>query len=361
MADVLVVGGGVIGLLSALELRARGADVVLYDAGAASPSASWAGGGILSPLFPWRYSNAMNTLCIDALERFQVLSEQIVDAGGKDPEVSRCGMLALCGDEPAGVAQWARRFHQEQSPIDGQGYWLPKVGNIRNGRLLKGLLLLSARNGVTVSNRTVDHMVADAAGVTVFSEGESRRCDQVLIAAGWRSVELMRRSTFSPFASEPLAESFFPAKGEMLLYRTPVGTLNHIILSESGYLIPRCDGHILVGSTHQPGVTDLAPSESAERTLVRLAGNLLPRLAAYKPVAHWSGIRPGHERDVPVIDYVDCYQRVWLSTGHYRNGLVAAPASARLVAQRINGDGTDLASADYSFSSPGSSESFCSR
>lgn len=361
MADVLVVGGGIIGLLSALELRARGAQVAIYDAGAAAPSASWAGGGILSPLFPWRYSDAMNALCVDAVEQYQGWADQIVEAGGQDPEVFLCGMLALCQDKQADVEQWSQCFCQPQSRVDGQGFWLPNVGNIRNSRLLKGLLRLVQRSGITVSHRVVDHVVAGADNVTVFSGGERRCCDRVLIAAGWRSSELMRRSTFSSSLSEPQASPFFPAKGEMLLYRAPVGTLNHIILSDSGYLIPRCDGHILVGSTHQPGVTDLMPSEQAEQTLTRLAGKLLPSLAAREPVAHWSGVRPGHERDVPVIDSADRYRRVWLSTGHYRNGLVAAPASARLVAQRISGGQTDISSADYSFSSPGSSDSFCNR
>jgi glycine oxidase len=361
VADVLVVGGGIIGLLSALELRARGAQVAIYDAGVAVPSASWAGGGILSPLFPWRYSDAMNALCLDAFEHYQGWAEQIVDAGGKDPEVFRCGMLALCQENQGDVEQWAQRFKQPQSWVEGQGYWLSNVGNIRNSRLLKGLLRLALRRGITVNNRAVDHVVADADGVTVFAGDERRCCDRVLIAAGWRSSELMRRSTYSSSVSGDQEPPFFPAKGEMLLYRTPPGTLNHIILSENGYLIPRCDGHILVGSTHQPGVTDLLPSEQAEQTLIGLARELLPSLVAREPVAHWSGVRPGHTRDVPVIDSADKYQRVWLSTGHYRNGLVAAPASARLVAQRICGDQTDLSSADYSFSSPGSSDSFCSR
>jgi len=361
VADVLVVGGGIIGLLSALELRARGAQVAIYDAGVAVPSASWAGGGILSPLFPWRYSDAMNALCLDAFEHYQGWAKQIVDAGGKDPEVFRCGMLALCQENQGDVEQWAQRFKQPQSWVEGQGYWLSNVGNIRNSRLLKGLLRLALRRGITVNNRAVDHVVAEADGVTVFAGDERRCCDKVLIAAGWRSSELMRRSTYSSSVSGDQESPFFPAKGEMLLYRTPPGTLNHIILSESGYLIPRCDGHILVGSTHQPGVTDLLPSEQAEQTLIGLARELLPSLVAREPVAHWSGVRPGHTRDVPVIDSADKYQRVWLSTGHYRNGLVAAPASARLVAQRVCGDQTDLSSADYSFSSPGSSDSFCSR
>lgn len=368
VADVLVVGGGVIGMLSALELHARGASVAIYDAGPERAPASWAGGGILSPLFPWRYSDELNDLCVGVNESYQCWSEQIIAAGGIDPEVTLTGMLAICEDNSERVAAWSQVYQQEQSSLNmplGSAYWLPHIGHVRNGRLLKGLKALLVARGVSIYRGVVDHLCEDSAGVTAYVGCEQVRADKVLVAAGWWSSSLLSGAfTSNEEQSETAqgwADRLFPAKGEMLLYRAPVGLLKHIILSDQGYLIPRRDGHILVGSTHEKDVSDARPSELAARSLAEMARRLLPEFDKLEPVAQWGGVRPGHSRDTPLIDCLAGSQRVWLSTGHYRNGLVAAPGSAKLVAQRISGETPDLDSSPYSFSSQGSSDSFCKR
>lgn len=364
MADVLVVGGGVIGMLSALELQARGADVVVYDAGPSRAPASWAGGGILSPLFPWRYSAGANALCAGASENYLRRADEVIAQGGVDPEVTVSGLFAVCSDDDACVAKWANEFAQkyvaEVSP-QGAGYWLPGVGSIRNGRLMKGLATLLAARGIPLLRAQVDQFYAGNDGVEARVGTDRVLCDKLLVSAGWWSSSLLSRSLSADAALENVTNNVFPAKGEMLLYRASQGLLKHIILTDKGYLIPRRDGHILVGSTHQAGVADMRPSAQAADTLSNLAQTLLPALQGLTPVAQWAGVRPGHRRDVPLIDCFPDNERVWLSTGHYRNGLVAAPASAKLVAQRISGEATDLDSSPYSFSSPGSSDSFCSR
>tara|TARA_R110002073_G_scaffold336542_1_gene534901 strand:- start:8138 stop:9238 length:1101 start_codon:yes stop_codon:yes gene_type:complete len=364
VADVLVVGGGVIGMLSALELQARGAMVVVYDAAPRRPPASWAGGGILSPLFPWRYSAGANALCVDVNENYQCWAQRIIEAGGVDPEITVSGLFAVCADKERQVAEWAKKFGYEYATKEssqGAGYWLPDIGSIRNGRLMKGLATLMAARGIPLLHAEVDQFYAGNDGVTVHIGSDRVTCDQLLVAAGWWSSSLLSRSLAADVCLKHVMQDVFPAKGEMLLYRAPQGLLKHIILTDEGYLIPRRDGHILVGSTHQEGISDMRPSVLAADTLVALGQRLLPALKEYLPVAQWTGVRPGHRRDVPLIDYFSGSERVWLSSGHYRNGLVAAPGSARLVAQRISGEATDLDPSFYSFSSPGSSDSFCKR
>ena len=113
MSDVLVVGGGIVGLLGALELTRRGRAVTIIDAPAQYPPASWAGGGILSPLYAWRYSDAMTRLSVDAFSRYQQIlgecdaaripgCEALLHSGGLWVETG--------GDDAARARQWARRW-----------------------------------------------------------------------------------------------------------------------------------------------------------------------------------------------------------------------------------------------------------
>ncbi|MDX1580438.1 MAG: FAD-dependent oxidoreductase, partial [Alphaproteobacteria bacterium] len=110
-----------------------------------------------------------------------------------------------------------------------------------------------------------------------------------------------------------------------------------ILLSEEGYLIPRRDGLVLAGSTLEPGVSDSLPTEEGARQLQAMAGALMPSLFGRQPVAQWAGVRPGCARPEPVIRPLgDAGSRTWLVGGHYRNGLVSAPATARLLAELFN-------------------------
>ena len=149
-----------------------------------------------------------------------------------------------------------------------------------------------------------------------------------------------------------------PVKGQMLRYIGVGAVPDEVVLAAEGYLIPRRDGSVLAGSTLEPGRDDTRVDESARARLQMTAERLWPALQGLSPENHWAGVRPGRRRDVPVIDAVTADGRVWICSGHYRNGLVSAPASARLLVQGMLGENTDLDLAAYSFSSPGSSDSF---
>ena len=342
-----------IGLLTALELSARGRRVRLLDMPGQRAPASWAGGGILSPLFPWRYDDAVNRLCVRADDAYLALSEQIRAAGGVDPEVTRCGMLVHCTDPREQIEQWAARYEQplvlREFAGGGHEVWLPRIANVRNSRLLKGLRVLVAARGMVIESACVDSYRELTDKVIVVAGGREIAAQQLILAAGWWTASLLPDSQ---------AGLFFPAKGQMLLYRCRPGQLGHIVLSDDGYLIPRRDGRILVGSTVEPQVSDMQATAAARQRLASLAATLMPELAGMQPEAHWAGVRPGNRRQAPVMDRVQGCSNVWVSTGHFRNGLVTAPASARLLAQRLCEEHADRQVADYSFSSPGSSDNF---
>jgi glycine oxidase len=357
LPEVLIVGAGIAGMLSALELSRRGLTVSILDDPQTRPPASWAGGGILSPLFPWRYPDQLISLTRHALAEYRALAAEIVAIGGPDPEVLHDGMLVLDDPEEARLRQWAGVSGESvqrcraSAHLDWLGdrpaVWLPGIGSIRNPRLLKGLYCSLRAKGIAVRTGRVSGIVPGAQGVEVTTDSGSLRAQRVLITAGAASGRLL---------PPELGNTVFPVKGQMLLYRPEQRPPSAIVLSDQGYLIPRSDGQVLVGSTVEPGVADSLPTASAHQHLMRVAGELWPVLAGVSPVAQWSGIRPGSHRSLPWIGVVPgSAERVWLNSGHFRNGLVCGPASARLLAALMCGETPPFDPMPYALSASSSS------
>ncbi|WP_300411064.1 FAD-dependent oxidoreductase [uncultured Alcanivorax sp.] len=339
MSDVLVVGGGIVGLLSAMELTTRQRSVTIIDFPVVSPSASWAGGGILAPLYPWRYSDAMTRLTIDSLSRFDSILEAIDPGGALGRRLmNRCGLwVEVAESEKPYAISWASHWGlpvkvcsatdlmHEAAP--GDGLFFPSLGNIRNSGLLKALREYLIGLGVRFETARVDKIKSHSSGpVSVCaSDGRSWTAEQVLVSAGAGGQALL--------GSMGLHLPLFPAKGEMLLYQMEPGDVPSVMLTERGYLIPRNDGAVLVGSTLRKGDNTTYPTVAGRYQLESLAEYLWPVLKSRKPMHHWAGVRPGCARDFPYIGRVPGQPGVFTLAGHFRNGLVSGPASAELVVQ----------------------------
>jgi glycine oxidase len=128
-----------------------------------------------------------------------------------------------------------------------------------------------------------------------------------------------------------------PVKGQMLLLRGEPGAVQRIVLGETRYVIPRRDGRVLVGSTMENADFDKTPTELAKQSLLASARELIPLLGDYRLERHWAGLRPGSPAGVPFIGPHPELEGLFFNAGHYRNGVVMGPASARLVADLLLG------------------------
>jgi len=367
MSDVLVLGGGIVGLLSALELTKRDLNVTVIDGG--PPPASWAGGGILSPLFAWRHSSFLNRLTHDGVSRYQALVLMLEESGFLDrKEVLHLGgmWVQVAGPELTRAQRWAEAWgmdcHEMESPGSRIGHgagglFFPGLGNIRNPRMLKALRAYLAAKGVGFVREYIRRVELLSSGAKLHGEIGQYRSDTVVVAAGYNAAALLAETG----VSVPL----FPAKGEMLLFQVAPGDVPSVILTEAGYLIPRADGAVLVGSTLRKGDASHYPTVQGRHQLISLAARLSPVLAEKKPSYHWAGVRPGCERDYPYLGLLPGAKGVYVAAGHYRNGLVSAPGSAELLAQLICGESPFTDPEPYSLSSASpssrSSSSFFNR
>lgn len=340
MSRILVIGGGAIGLLTARELATAGAHVTLIERGETGRESSWAGGGILSPLYPWRYADSLTALARWSQARYTDLCRELQMASGVDPECLPSGLLILDPEERADALAWAKAHQSRMERIepadlaelepalshttDG-ALWLPEIGQVRNPRFARAL-----RRAVEAQVEVREHEEVSELRVTAGRiQGVRTRqgileADQVVVCAGAWTATLLAQ-----LGAAPAVE---PVRGQMMVFLTQPGQIRHIVLYRDRYIIPRQDGHVLIGSTLEYTGFDKSTTAEAKEQLYRAAGTLFP-LLRHSPIEHhWAGLRPGSPNGIPYIGAHPQVEGLYFNAGHFRNGVVTGPASARLVA-----------------------------
>lgn len=349
MSDILIVGGGIIGLMTARELLLNGASVRILDRHATGQESSWAGGGILSPLYPWRVPAAITRLFLWSHTEYPQLTQELHETTGIDPEWIRSGLLVANYDgEQESIENWAGNHALTLEWLDGKAarrmepaadwqHWnplhLPDIAQVRNPRLLAAVREHVRRlGGEIIEQSAVTKIRVDTDRITgVETHDKDYSADVYVIAAGAWSGGL--EAGLVPDSHGIAVE---PVRGQMLIFKTPPGTLRHILLCEGKYLIPRRDGRILAGSTLEYTGFDKSTTESALEELLDFARRWLPG----RPIEvekHWAGLRPGSAEGIPYITQHPRFNNLYLNCGHFRNGFVMAPASARLLSDLIHG------------------------
>lgn len=353
MTRLAVIGGGIIGMVTARELARRGLAVTVYERGRVGAEASWAGAGVLSPLPPWHYPPPVQQLARASQALYPDIAAQLLADTGIDPQWTPSGLLVLDGDADA-AHDWARQAAARVDDLDAaavralepaltphRALRLPDVAHIRNPRLLRALHADLARRAVEVREHT-PVIALDTDGTRVLglrTAAGLMGCEGVVIAAGPWSGELLE-GLWRPQVS--------PVRGQMLVFEAPAGLLGHVVLTPDGhYLVPRRDGRILVGSSVEHAGFDRGVTPEVGATLAGLAAQLLGALRGLNPIAQWAGLRPFTPTGVPIIGRHPDIENLWLATGHYRNGLTLAPATAALLADLIGGTAPELDAAPY--------------
>lgn len=335
--ECIVIGAGVSGLAVAEQLLERGWGVTVLERGSAGQESTWAGGGILSPLCPWDYSEEVNRLAMRGASLFPAWTEHLYATTGIDPEYQRCGMLVLPPYDEAGALAWCAshgvevRQEYRIDKVSQSGLFLPQVAQARNPRLLKALLARVRSLGAKlIEHCEVQRLIVGGRrvqGVTT-TRGEYY-ADSVVVAAGAWSAGVM---------AEVMPQlPVYPVRGQMLLFKFHEPVLPCIVLQEGMYLIPRRDGHLLVGSTLEEAGFDKRTTGEAGVMLRQKAEAILPVLKEMLVERQWAGLRPGSPDNLPFIGKHPEFENIYINTGHFRYGVTMAPACAEIVAQAVVG------------------------
>jgi len=365
---VVVIGGGVIGCLTALYLHRLGASPVILEKGSAGHEASWAGAGILCPIHPWLYQDSFTHLIEDSLALYPELSNMLLEMTGISVQWRTTGLLIPFFEDDRihhhdNALAWSERFgwpverldtaqtqaHEPTISAQVQGALLwPEVGQVRNPRLLAAARKALEICGVPIREQAeVTGLNENAQGEVIsvtLANGETIAADAVLLAAGSWSGELGSKIG----VSLPVE----PVKGQIVLLKDKPGRVNHIIKHDDAYMVPRVDGHILVGASMERVGFKSGTTAAVINQLLEATYRITPGLKDAQIVQQWMGFRPGSPDGMPYLGPVEGHPGLWVASGHYRNGVALAPGTADLMSRWIMGEAPHFDLSDFRVNRP---------
>jgi glycine oxidase len=378
-ADVIVVGGGVIGLSVARELAGRGARVVLIERGErAGAESSWAAAGMLAPQVEADGADAFFRFAAASRDAYQNFARELEAESGVDVELDLTGTLYLAFTERdeeecerrhawqtrAGLqierltAREVRALEPQVSARVRSALRFPRDWQVENRlltlALVKSCEALGARliTKIEVTSITAEDGRGAAAVVVETSRGAIRANSVVVACGAWSSLTPLARNrvSFDQRAGQGARQPVFrpgsdatcpriePVRGQMLCFapRLTSPLVRHVVYSPRGYVVPRRDGRLLAGTTTERAGFDKSLTDAGSRTILSYAREIAPAVDELRLSDAWAGLRPRAEDDWPVIGaHGEEMPNLFYATGHYRNGILLAPQTAALVAELI--------------------------
>ena len=353
-ANVIIVGGGVMGCSIALRLRQAGARVTVLERSIPGAEASSAAGGILAPQMESEGPGPFLELCLRSRALYPEFAAELLALTGVNVNYLPGGLLHLAFDEAGAqrlkaTVEWQRTLdlraellgpaevhtlEPQLSPQVVAAARFPDDHQVDNRLLTRALTMAAAKVGASFRTGYVRGVVEEHGRVVgVDLDGETLRADAVVIAAGsWSG--LVQGVSVDPRVVRP-------ARGQMVQLQTRLPLFSHVVFSDKGYLIPRADGRVLAGSTLEfAGFEKHVTAEGLHRIL-SLAMELCPALASAPVQETWAGLRPYTDDHLPILG-AGPLPGLFLATGHFRNGILLAPITARLMAQAVLGESPSL-------------------
>jgi glycine oxidase len=364
--DVLIIGGGIMGTSAAWELAAHGAKVVVLERSVPGAEASSAAAGILGAQAEAHAPGAMAELCLASRARYRkfaatLTKETQIDVGYRECGVLRVAFARTAAAKLGAAAAWQKRRRLTVESLSARSLakrepaLSPKLaGGVRFAAdsrvdpkaLLRALHIAALARGVRFqSGAFVRRVVVKdnrAVGVAL-DDGSVLHAHNIVVAAGsWTSL--------IDGLGLP-AGQVIPARGQIVELELPAPALSHVVFGPGAYLVPRDDGRVLVGSTVEFVGYEREVTAGAVRDLLNHATAILPALERAGLRATWSSFRPYTRDELPLLGRTKI-ERLFLSTGHYRNGILLAPISAEIVRAAVLGQRAPVAAAALSAFSP---------
>ncbi len=335
--DCVIVGSGIIGSSIAFYLARAGKKVALVEKSEFGKEASFAAGGILTPVNITEYPPELASRCVAAGRSYRSYLDDLKAFSDIDPEYIKSGSIFLIKDSEDET--WVRKLEETSQRLNvkchrlDQGelrkiepnvshemegaLFMPDIYQVRNNRLMKLLEEALKKLQVDVFTNTAASEVSRS---EVRTGGKTFQAENVLVAAGAWSGQLVRVQVK-------------PIKGQMLVADAPQ-MLKAVIYHKGQYLVPRADGKVLIGSTMEDVGFDKTITVEAMNRLTGVAISIVPEIRKYPIVKSWAGLRPAGTSRLPTETRVD---GVMVATGHYRNGILLAPLAASAIVTELTG------------------------
>lgn len=326
-------------MMTAYELQKEHLNVAIIDKGHLGGEASSAGGGILSSLTPWTEPEPAQQLYQWSQQQYPLLCEQLLNETAIDPEYLLSGMVVLHPPLDDSLRNWlAQQGDQAEllsqtdsvkilSQAESEIVWLANIAQVNPTKLIDALQQYLQQQGVEIleKNPARQMVVEDEKVVRIMTPREDLVAEHYVLAAGaWSGQDSFNANIIMK-----------PVRGQMIRYDLADSLTDRILLDQRRYCIPRANNGLVVGSTLEDVGFDASTTETAKQQLMEFAESLFPELTGISPDAHWAGLRPDCSRDRPIIGQHAQIENLFINTGHFRNGILAAPASARVVTELV--------------------------
>lgn len=349
-SDVLIIGGGVIGLALARALHQKGiARITILEREAIGKEASHAAAGMLAPNAETEKADDFFRLCQESNKLYTEFAAQLQDETDIDVELDKQGTLylALTEDDSAEIgrrfewqrgaglavehltAQETRALEPFVSPDVRESLFFPNDWQVENRKLLHALEKYASLNGIEIRENTLITNLLTENGEIVGARSETEKffAGKIVLAAGaWTSL----------VKAENLAlPQITPVRGQMIEFHTAKRLFHKVIYSPRGYLVPRADGRVLAGATVEDTGFDKRTTRAGIEFLQDNAFEIAPSLLNLEIADKWAGLRPFAADGLPVLGSFPHVENLILATAHYRNGILLAPLTARILAEKI--------------------------
>jgi glycine oxidase len=323
--DVIVAGAGIIGLSAALELRHRGRKVLLLDRGLPGREASSAAAGMLAPADP-ETPLALRHSALLSAQHFPQYVEALENASGTKVDFRRHGTIAVSGERPF-PAQYRKLASDElvrlEPAVDthGRGAFFIQEDAVDPALLVQAAVIAARHAGVEIRpDTTVEKIVPRNGVIEVVAGAERLTATAVVNCQGaWSGAPVK------------------PRKGQaMYVLPENTGLLRHTVVAPEVYMVPRSSGKVYIGATVEDVGYDRIVNPTTIRELHQAAARLIPEIASAKVTESWAGLRPGSPDDLPLLGATET-PGVFIASGHFRNGILLAPLTARIVADLVEG------------------------
>jgi glycine oxidase len=359
--DVLILGGGIIGLTTAYFLSEAGARVTIVDKGDFGQQASWAGAGIISPANPEYARTAYKQLHARSAALYPVLSRSLREQTGIDNGYFVCGGLELfLSDDDESSDEWrgegiafeeltGDELHRRQPDLAAnidRAYYLPDMAQVRNPRHVKALQTACAARGVQFRpDCPARRLVRNGNRIEAVETDQGRlTAGRYLIATGAWTDSLLEPLGFRP--------GIHPVRGQIALLNTNTAGVRPLLLHGKRYLVPRGDGRMLIGSTEEDAGFDARPTAAVVADLLELASSLVPSLAHASVERCWAGLRPGSPDGKPYLGLVPGTDNLFLAAGHFRSGIQLSPATGLVMKEVLLGEEPTIPLDDFRLDRP---------
>jgi glycine oxidase len=344
--DVLILGGGVIGLTTAYFLSSERVRVRILDKGDLGRQASWAGAGIIPPGNPSKARTPFDLLRAHSSAQYPDLSAQLREQTGIDNGYLVCGGLELPAEgEQTPTDEWRGEgitfreldrdaLHRQEPAVArelGRAFHVPDMAQVRNPRHVKALAAACAARGVCLMQDCAVLGFRRQGNRVIAAETErgSLTADRFLLATGAWTDPLLQ-----PLGWQP---GIRPVRGQIALLNTGTPLFRSILLQGKRYVVPRPDGRVLVGSTEEDAGFNAQTTAGAIAELLGFASRLVPSLYAAPVERCWAGLRPGSPDEMPFLGPVPGCDNLFVAAGHFRAGIQLSPASGLVMKELLLG------------------------